>query len=455
MLFLSELGVMTVSTNERRNGEARPDSGSTADTTGDDPQSSDIAPSSEGSAPAPAPDGGDPTDAASAAVDSTDTSTPVFRPYDSTDRDAVHSLYEAATGDPMDSAWFDRLFVDNPFTSDGVPIHVAEDGDELVGAHLSTAVRVRVGTDVVTALHAIDCVVHPDCEETDLSEQLSTAAEERYADSSAAFAFDFLGGDALGDVLDSGFRVVGEVPTYYRIQNPAALAAQRGPVAGTLGRLGGVVTRGYLGAKRRRAAVDHDVTVSRVDGVPAERLGALAERVDTEAARVVRDAEFYGWRFDDDETYRTYVAARDGEPVAAVVVADRTEEQGRVSLVDVLPADTSSSSSAEVDDSTLSGDSTLSSDDAALRTLLVAVAEQHADANLLTAFGTAFPEAAMRAAGFVRDSDYPLSVLTSPAALVAYPYVDGDAGNADSWRCGGEMLTDGTVWSTTMADHLF
>ncbi|QCJ46845.1 GNAT family N-acetyltransferase [Haloprofundus sp. MHR1] len=372
---------------------------------------------------------------------------PVLRPFESDDRDALGSLYETATGEPLDPAWFRRLFVDNPFGLGTIPIHVAEDDGELVAAQLSAAVRVRVGTDVVTALHTIDRLVHPDYEETDLSERLSTAAEERYADSPVAFAFDFPGEDAVGDALDFGYRAVDEMPTYYRIQNPAALAARRGRTAGALGRLGVVVARGYLGAKRRRIGVDRDVAVSRVDGVPADRLAALAERVDADGARAVRDAEFYGWRFGDGGTYRTYFAARDGEAVAAVVVADRTEENGRVSLVDVLPTDRASSTEA-------ADDSTPSPARDAVRTLLVAVAEQHADADLLTAFGSAFPEGAMRAAGFVCDSDYPLSTLTSQATLVAYPYVD-DVSNADSWRCGGEMLTDGTVWSATMADHLF
>ncbi|WP_224333326.1 hypothetical protein [Haloprofundus halobius] len=177
------------------------------------------------------------------------------------------------------------------------------------------------------------------------------------------------------------------------------------------------------------------MTVSRVDGVPAERLGALAERTDADGVRAVRDAEFYAWRFgDESETYRTYVAARDGEPVAAVV-ADVGEN--RVELVDVLPAGRTDAGDTD-----------------AVRTLLVAVVEQHPDADLLTAFGSAFPEETMRAVGFVRADDYPLSLRTTPTTLVVYPYVEGDVYDADSWRCGGEMLTDGAVWTPTFAERL-
>ncbi|WP_224448246.1 GNAT family N-acetyltransferase [Haloprofundus salilacus] len=365
----------------------------------------------------------------------------VMRPFETDDRDELLSLYETATGETPER--FARRFVDNPFNPDETPILVAERDGELVGAHLSVAVRMCVGTDVVTARRTAGIIAHPEYGETDLADQLSSAAAERYVNSSTAFAFDFLDGDdeALANALAFGYRVVDNVPTYYRIRNPFAFTADRGAVGRALGRLGSVAARGYLAAKRRRIAVDRDLAVSRVDGVPAERLAALAERVDADdvrAVRAVRDAEFYDWRFDDSaESYRTYFAARDDETVAAVVVAD-PDENNRVELVDVLPAGPAVEKTGET---------------AAIRTLLVAIAEQHADAEFLMAFGSAFPDETMRAAGFVRDDDYPLSLLTAPPTLVAYPYVDDDVSNADSWRCGGEMLTDGTVWTPTFAER--
>ncbi|WP_224270590.1 GNAT family N-acetyltransferase [Haloprofundus salinisoli] len=443
---------MTVSTDERHDGDAGADhdgsgSASAADSRVDENGPIDAATSPE----KPASDGGDapdPTGSSAVTVaDAVDDSLPHLRPFDSTDRDALLSLCETVTGEPMDSTRFDGLFLDAPFALDETPIHVAERDGELVGAHLSVPVRMRVGTDVVTGLCAYDTVVRPDYRETDLAARLASAATDRYDDSEATFGFAFLDDDALDDVSELDYRVADELPTYYRMQSSGAFAGGDGVVTRALGRLAAVAARGYTAAKRRRVAVDRTVTVSRVDGVAADRLASLADRTDVGGIHAVRDAAFYRRRFADGETaYRTYFASRDGETVAAVVVADR--DGSRVELVDALP------SASLADDAENPADETADArDDAAIRTLLVAVTEQYADADCLAAFGSAFPERAMRAVGFVRDDDYPLSLRTTPTTLVTRPYCDGDVSNADSWRCGGEILTDGTVWRPTLADR--
>ncbi|WP_224333327.1 GNAT family N-acetyltransferase [Haloprofundus halobius] len=149
-----------------------------------------------------------------AAETAADTPELTLRRFARDDRDELRSLYERVTDERPDAAWFDRRFVDNPFNPDETPILVAEGDGELVGAHLSVAFRMRVGTTVVTALRTADILVHPNYREMDLADRLSAAAAERYADSPSAFAFDFLDGDedALADALTFGYRVADDVP---------------------------------------------------------------------------------------------------------------------------------------------------------------------------------------------------------------------------------------------------
>ena len=356
------------------------------------------------------------------------------------DREGFLSLYETVWGETRTPEWFAWRYEDNPYV-DHVPVFVAESDGEIVGARPLAAFRMRTPDGAVLALHPSDTMVHPDHRGQGLFTRMSSACTEYYTEGEPAFYFNFPNEAALKGNLKFGYRVVGTVPTYYRIQNPSALLdgatedldgwQERAAKVGA-----GMAASGYLGLRDRSASVDRDVTVRRYSSVPAGLLESLYERGAPDAIHADRDAAFYRWRYADPEhPPTTYVARRGRTPVAAVVTyADVVDGVKRIKIAEVLPMTETRGRSGSV------------------AALLSVVTSDNRDADVLAATGSAFPPGAMRALGFHRDDSFPLSRVTEETTLVAYPLVE-DTDAAGAWHLGGSSLDEKDDWTVTFAER--
>lgn len=353
--------------------------------------------------------------------------------FDESDRDAFVALYDDTFGGGSDD-WFEWKFLDNPRVSH-VPILVADADGELAGARPQVPFLMHVGDETVLALRFGDTMVHPDHRRRGVFTRLTERALDHYTRMPPRFVFNCPNDLSRPGFLKAGGETVAHLPSYYRIQNPAALADSFGDAdwLDVASRLVQPATRAYLSAKDRRRVDRDDVTVTRHDDVPIDTLARLDERGRPVGVTAVRDPAFLEWRYRNPRwAYRAYTASVDGFPAAALVTGTQTEDGvTTTNVVDVLPA---------------VGDGTRT---AGLRALLDAVVDDHADSDLLAYNGHAIPGRVLRSAGFHRDDVPPLSTVTSPTTLVAY---DLSRGDETPWRVGGRDLRRGDSWSLQYAE---
>lgn len=346
------------------------------------------------------------------------------RPFEAGDRQAYLDLCEQALSLPADDEWFDWKYANNPYV-DTVSILVAVDGDDdLVGARSFFALDMSGPTGTTLALQPCDSMVHEDHRRQGLFSRLVEVGVEHYAERGVDFFFNFPNHRSLPANLKFGWERVQSLPTYYRIENPAALlsATLPDPVA----KLGSVAADGYATTRKRLTGfADDSVTVESYATVPAETLSALVEP--PRRLRMTRDETFYEWRFRNPLwSYRTFVALRSGAPVASIVAASRTGGSSSVvKLVDCLPI-------------------TPDSDDVgALATLVERVVETY-DPDLFKASDDVLPPRLLGAYGFHSDQRLPLSKATSSKNHVARPL-------AGDWSVLGCRLRDASDWQLSLA----
>lgn len=355
------------------------------------------------------------------------------RRYRDDDRAAVLSLYESA-GEPHSAAWFALRFEHNPFLSH-VPVFVAVgSGDNLVGALPLAALRLGTPEDSVLGLRPGEPLVRPGHDRRDVATDLAAACTDHYAGDGAHVRFLFA--DAAAAATDSEWlapdvRVAGDVPTYYRVQGPAPVADRSRWKR--IAAAAGVTAAGYLEVRDRLVTVPDDATVYRYTDLPLDLLWTLYRRAVPDTFHAVRTPAYYRWRFSDPERpATTYVATLADDPTAAVVTyEDAADGLRRVVLADVVPL-------APTPDRT-----------PATKAALAAIVEEHDDADLLVACGSAFPAAALRAFGFHPDTTVPLSTVTTPTALVVAPLPDRLASGPDRWTLGGRSLDDVANWTVS------
>ncbi|MFB6096216.1 MAG: GNAT family N-acetyltransferase [Haloferacaceae archaeon] len=352
------------------------------------------------------------------------------RPYEAADRDGFLSLYHTVWGHPKGRDWFAWRFERNPYR-DGVQMVVAEADGEVVGVEPLLPFRLRAGATTVDAYQPVDWLVHPDFRRQGIFTRMTEALLERYA-GTAALLFNFPNDALLPGLEGHGWRLVGEVPSRYRLQNPERLVSSRadalpGAVA-TLARAGSAFER-LERLLDRTVGVPADASVSRVDGVAA---GDLAERyAASPPARihVPREEAFLSWRYGNPrwET-ETYLASRDGEPAAGVVAAtERVRGATCTHLVDVQPMDAPECADA-------------------LRALLAAVVRDHRDVDLLRAPAGLYARV-FRRFWFLADTSFPFSRVATTSRLAIRPLASRDEGADGSLRkLGGRRLTDPDEW---------
>lgn len=334
------------------------------------------------------------------------TSRVTIRRFEPGDRDAFLSLYETVFDRERSTAWFRWKYEDNPYV-DHVPIVVAEDDGDLVGCRSLFAQEMRGHGAVRTAFQPCDTMVHPDYRRRGLFDRMNERSLERYAEGGPSFLFNFPNEASKRGNLNHGWREIGTVPLYYRVRDPGG-ALERwtdGPAteaptrvegrtaAAVAKSFAGRVTEGVHRTGDRLLAPAVDVDLERHEPPPAEALEAAYRRSIPEAMHTNRTATFYRWRLANPQhAYTTYIARRDGEPVAGLVTAAIGD---RVRIVETVPR-------------------ALESERAALERLLVAVLADCERRSFVTAFGETLP-APIRFR-FFPDTRVPLSTVIRPSS---------------------------------------
>lgn len=366
------------------------------------------------------------------APDEDDSGEYTIRPFRRADREAYLRLHETAFAAEMSPEWFAWKYERNPFV-DHVPVTVAERDGRVVGAVSGFPLRMHTGSRRVTAYVSCEGFVHPEHRRRGVFTRMVRAAWDRHADEGMAFVFGLSGNEKTlaAHVKYNDWRPVAVIPRYYRFQHPGVLLkAETGSrVLGVAGRLSRPVVTGYLQARSRLGGTGADgITVERYEETPADLLASLYREHVPERVHAVRNERLFRWRFENPaREYTTYVASRDGSPVAAVV-ASTTTHQGVTTtrIMDALPMDHDRV-------------------EAELESLLRTVLGDHA--HVVSALPETLPASLLAQYGFVRQDRFPLSRLTRPIHHGVRPL----AGQDDDVAI--DRLQDGSNWRLTYVEH--
>lgn len=340
--------------------------------------------------------------------------------YEPGDRDGLLSLFESAAhwvrGGGED--WFAWKYEDNPAASD-VPIVVASHEGAIVGARPCLPLRMYANGESITAIQTCDTVVDESHRRQGIFTEMTRFAFDYYAGRGCPLAIHLPNDVARQAYSSIGARVVGDVPTYYRIQRPLAMLQDRGAAADSAA-LDAALTAGawtYLHAQDVGSSPAGDVHVERHETVPAATLARLYRKRVPDRIHAVRDEPFYRWRFSNpDWAYRTFVARRDGVPVAGLITGTRAEGPIVTYVTEVVPL--------------VRGDSGR----AVLEALLSRALADHDEVDVVVASGWVLPRRLLARFGFHGDDSFPLSVAADPTVLI----VSRLAGDDETpWRVAG------------------
>lgn len=352
--------------------------------------------------------GTEPSDSPSDERRSTTDDPYVIRPYEPRDRDAFVELYNDTFGGGSDR-WFEWKYLDNPNVSH-VPIVVADADGELAGARPQVPFRMRVGDTTVLAFRFGDTMVHPDHRRRGVFTRLAERVLDEYSRTAPVFGFNCPNEIARKGFRKVGGRVIGTLPSFYRVQHPSTMVSRReaihpervAPVASAL-------VRGHNRLRDLTAPGADDVSVYRHAKFPTRRLASLYRRAVPDRVHAVRDEAFLRWRYRNPMwEYTAYTAERAGETLAGVVTGTRTWDGHTVTnVVDVLPLVPTEQRRE------------------GLSAALAAVVKENGNADVLAYSGRTIPRSLLARFGFVADDSLPLSRVASPTRLVAYDVSDG------------------------------
>lgn len=352
------------------------------------------------------------------------------RAYEAEDREQLLQLDKTVWERERSPEWVEWKYAENPYV-DHTPIFVAETDGEIVGARPLMAFRMRAGEDSYLALQPADTMVHPDHRRQGVFTRMNNRAIERYEDSEAAFFFNFPNEQARPGYRKLGWRAVGERPTYYRVQNPAAFCEQLldRPTGRFFERFIALAARGYNRARALSSQPSGEYGVVRRSGVPVGLLVSLYERRIPERIHALRDERFYQWRFASPAwTRTTYVATRDDTPVAAVIARTRTTADGKTvtQFAEVVPL---VGGSGWVD---------------ALSYLFKRVVRDHPRSDLFAVASTSIPHDLLTTHGFLPDDRWPLIWARSHHHATVVRPLDDEL--AEECRLGKCRLTNERDW---------
>lgn len=353
----------------------------------------------------------------------------VTRPIERADTREFLELYDDVFGGGS-REWFEWKYAQNPY-GDHVSVFVVEhESDGIVAARPQVPFEMRVNGRTVQAVRFGDTMVHADHRRKGLFQRSTEHALEYYANRDVAFAFNFPNALSRPGYLKSGGRVAAEIPTAYRIQNPAGFldADAPRPVAAALR----ASARAYHGVRDSLSGAT-GFQVTRHRSMPAGELTELYERAVPPHVHALRDERFYGWRFDNPNwEYAAYVA-RDGDrPVAGLVTGTGTPNGSRVTnVMEVVP---------------LTGGVRRTR---ALDALFEAVTSDNADSDVIAVAGRSVPASVLSRHGFLRDDRPPLSLATTSTRLVTYDLTDG----TKAWSVAGVDLESPRNWQVSFSEH--
>ncbi|WP_266077133.1 GNAT family N-acetyltransferase [Haladaptatus caseinilyticus] len=345
--------------------------------------------------------------------------------YDESDLSGFLSLDNAVFRRHRNERWFRWKYVDNPYV-DHVPVFVVENDGKIVGARPFLAFQMRVGSETTLALQPADTMVHPEHRRQGLFTRMTRHAIDYYEDGEPAFFFNFPNQRSRPGYLKLGWQIVGERETYYRIHDPSALFASEKGVHSNLLDLSRPLASGLHGIRRSGTKRSGSYSITRHVGIRESVLTDLYRGNPPGTVHALRDETFYQWRFASPAWERTtYVATRNDEPVAGVVVRTRTTSDGVTvtQLADIVPLVRSEARNR------------------ALSRLFERIIDDYADSDLLSVAKGNIPHELLTQFGFVGDTTPPLSWFSNfDCRLVALPL------NCDGWSVGGKRLSQRSNW---------
>lgn len=355
------------------------------------------------------------------------------RAYEAGDREQFLALNSVVWDRDRGREWLRWKYSENPYV-DHTPIFVAETDGTIVGARPLMAFRIRDGERRHLALQPADTMVHPDHRRQGVFTRMNEHAIDRYKDADVAFFFNFPNERARPGYRKLGWRTVGERPTYYRVQNPAAFI-DRSP-GRLFERVTALAARGYNRARAVRSSPSGAYDVVRRPGVPVELLVSLYERRVPDRMHALRDERFYRWRFASPTwTRTTYVAERGDSPAAAIVARTRTTADGKTvtQFAEVVP---------------MVGGSEWAD---ALSHLFERIVRDHPRSDLFAVASTSVPRDLLTAYGFHSDDRRPLVWARSHHHAMAVRPLNGEF--ADPRSPAERRLTDERNWLLSFGER--
>ena len=350
-------------------------------------------------------------------------------PFDDADVEAFLDLHGRIFDPDHDRDWFAWKYADNPYV-DHLPILVARNDGDLVGARPFFALDVLVDGQRHLALQPGDTMVHPDHRRQGLFTRMTEAAIERYTEGEPSFFFNFPNSQSGPGYLKLGWEQVAKEATYYRIQDPSAVGLddRESALASVASSAAGLLLDGYNRFSNARLGGESGVAVTRHENVPPSVMAGIAGEPSPGGIHVARDEQFYGWRFGNPEwEYVAYVAEARGDPVAGMVVGTSVgpgETTTKITDVTPLPPEL---------------------DGGVLDALLARLVTDFPDSDVLAA-PAILSRATMRKAGFHGDDRPPLSLQANQTTHVVRS-LTGD------WTIDGVDLTDEDSWRLTFSEH--
>ena len=337
--------------------------------------------------------------------------------YEPDDEEGLVRLFSTIR-EERDREWFRRTYVDLPYL-DHVPVVVARAGDEVVGARPYVACEFRWDDETLPAIIPQHLVVHPEHRGRGVYRAMNAVGNPRYDEGETVLRMtDPVNETTVSACREMGHTILGTPTRYFRIQRPGVVA-ERLVLDGEsrlIRALSRPIARGYLSVRDRIARSDDPLSVTEYEGVRADQLGALYERRIPDTPHPVHDRAFFEWRYGVPRwrPNATYVAERDGRPVAAAVVQTARSSVGILTthVRHVVP---------------LTGGEARSD---GIHALLDRIVADHPDSDVIRLTEPSFSPSLLSARGFVSDERFPLSALQGSKPKLAVKVI-GDAGDRE------------------------
>lgn len=349
-----------------------------------------------------------------------------FRRYEPGDAADFLNLYETLWNERYDREWFQWRYEDTPFL-DHVPIFVAEADGSVVAARPFLGLPMAVGETRTLGLLTADTMVHPDHQRRGLFTSLTAAAVDYYEGREPAFVFNQPNAVSRPGYRKLGWRELGPVETYYRVQNPRPVIESRyvsGPLLPTLLTRLNDLFRTVTDVARRRQQL---LTTRSFPGVRSHELSTLYEQRPPPEIHARRTEPYYDWRFGSPVWTRTTYVTDDGTgPTAGLLARTRTTPDGPTvtQIADVVPMVGEQAHTRR------------------LAALLARLLTERRDTDIVAAPSSLLPTELLSRFGFYSDGEIPIKWVSHDTTLCVRSLRPEDT----SWEIDGIALDDPDQW---------